>query len=81
MSNSTRRAAPRLPSQPDCLLRCTSAPFIGMLYAGMDTGRRLPMWVEPGDLCLPLRMRGAGLASAVRALRGRGYTVEKVLAA
>lgn len=60
MSNSSRRAAPRIKSSPDYKLRVTGAFNNTWLH-------------KDGAL-----FRGAGLASAVRALRKQGYVVEKV---
>lgn len=60
MSNSPRRAKPRIKSSPDYQLRITSPGGVTGLHAG------------------GAKFRGAGLASAVRALRKRGYAVEKL---
>lgn len=79
----------RRPPQPgrksalECVLRCThhvdaKSLAVGSYYAGMHDYTHTPMWMHAVDIGLAERMRGAGLASAERALQRRGYTVERV---
>lgn len=69
---------PRRPVQPDYLLRFVGDALFGT--GGMD------LYYAGGDPCFPTpvtankaaRFRGAGLASAERALSRWGYKVERV---
>jgi hypothetical protein len=69
---------PRTPVQPDYVLRFAPNMLFGlggMYYAGGD-----PCFPQPVTMDKAARMRGAGLASAERALRRWGYKVERVAA-
>lgn len=79
MSNSQRRANPRIASSPDYVLlcggklSCEPTGALGLFYGGTTD---MVVWVGVKSEALPLR--GAGLASAERALKRRGYIVERV---
>lgn len=76
MSNSTRRAVTRIAHGPDYLLRVTDST--GRTQWHQSISAQGFMSATPDQEGAGV-FRGAGLASAVRALRGRGYVVEKVL--
>jgi hypothetical protein len=76
-----RRRPPRpgYASAQEYVLLCTSGKNAeGRYYAGLHDYTHEPMWMHRVDIELAARMRGPGLASAVRALNRRGYIVERV---
>ena len=75
MSNSPRRANPRKRSSPDYLIRTTNAMGRVWWHVHFDA-KGQPIGAD--DPRHASKFRGAGLASAVRALRRRGYVVERV---
>ena len=71
MSNSARKAKPKVDLGPDYVLQRI---MDGLFYGGMFCSD--PMWCDLYvDAAL---MKGPGLASAERALKRRGYIVERV---
>jgi hypothetical protein len=77
----TRRRPPRpgYASAQEYVLLCTSGKDAeGRYYAGLHDYTHAPMWMHHVDINLAARMRGPGMASAVRALNRRGYIVERV---
>lgn len=75
MSNSTRRAVTRIAHGPDYLLRVTDATGRVMWHQTISAQGVMSATTDQQGAG---KFRGAGLASAVRALRVRGYVVEKV---
>jgi hypothetical protein len=74
--DNTRRAPTRKPPGPDYLLRVTDSTGRVMWHQTIDVRGFMS---ATDDQRLAWKFRGAGLASALRALTGRGYSVEKVL--
>ena len=79
-----RKQSPKVNLGPDYVLQCTGveagkkAPtdYIDLWYAGMTEGGYSTWRATAGAA---LRLRGPGLASAERALRRRGYVVQRVM--
>lgn len=74
---------PRTAQGPEYVLRCVTSPprwtgksLAGFFYSGLSDEGSHPLWATLQQHAS--RMRGAGLASAERALERRGYTVERV---
>ena len=89
MSRPRRPPRPGHKQPPEYILRVLhtspavspeNALAVGHYYGGRAADGD-PVWVPLGDSCWrALRMRGAGLASAVRALNRLGYIVERIAA-
>ena len=89
MTRLRRQPRPGFMQVPEYILRVLhtspavspeNALAVGCYYGGR-TADGDPVWVPLGDRCWrALRMRGAGLASAVRALNRLGYIVERIAA-
>lgn len=84
MTRPRRPPRPGRKPLPQYVLRCTSGWFEGVNYCGCYYDGRnqatgLPRWLPPEySPWFASRMGGAGLASAERALRRWGYTVERI---
>ena len=70
MSNSARKANPKVDLGPDYWLRIGGVYYVGLLEGSYAQGTDIAG--------LAKKLKGPGLASAERALKRRGYIVERV---